>query len=320
MLVFNENDIFKAADPDEVLAAVEKAMLIYETDDYLMPPRSHVYHRDNTLLLMPCFNNRGFGTKLVSVFPNNALEGEPVINGIMVLNEGRTGKPLALLNGQALTAIRTGAVGGVSIKHLAKPDSKTLGLIGTGVQGFYQAIFGARASNIERIIVFSRTASKGKAFINRLADHLPRIRLVLAGTMEELLEHSDIVITATTAVDPVLPDDGALLKGKHFVGIGSFKPEMREYPKALYGLLKQVFVDTNYAKIETGDLALPLKENWLRDEQVITLGKWLKAVDRQELGDTTFFKSVGMALFDLMTAQLIYQKGLELGLGQKINL
>ena len=119
-----------------------------------------------------------------------------------------------------------------------------------------------------------------------------------------------------------MPDNEDLLAGKHFVGIGSYKPNMREFPKALFNLLKSVFVDTEHALHESGDIIVPLQNNWLRREQIMTLGRFLidgKSLDEVK-GSTTLFKSVGMALFDVCASKLIYEKAIQKGLGQEIVL
>ncbi len=119
----------------------------------------------------------------------------------------------------------------------------------------------------------------------------------------------------------MLPDEEELLAGKHFVGIGSYKPEVREFPRALFGLLKTVYVDTEHALQESGDIIVPLRNGWLRQDQVMTLGRFLiddKSRDRAK-EETTFFKSVGMALFDVCASKLIYEKAIVKGLGQNIN-
>jgi ornithine cyclodeaminase/alanine dehydrogenase-like protein (mu-crystallin family) len=119
-----ERDILQAAPVSDVLDAIEASMRAYETKDFHMPPRLHVDYEGNTLLLMPCFTKACFGTKLVTLFPRNPEKGEAVLNGIMVLNDAQTGKPVALLDGPALTALRTAAVASVSIRHLAPPGAR----------------------------------------------------------------------------------------------------------------------------------------------------------------------------------------------------
>ena len=123
------------------------------------------------------------------------------------------------------------------------------------------------------------------------------------------------MITATNSETPVLPNDAKLLKGKHFVGIGSYKPNMREFPQALFPLLKEVYTDTEHAFRECGDLATPIAEAWLQLVQVKRLGRVIEGKSRIAAADTTFYKSVGMALFDVVVAEEIYRKACEKGLG-----
>ncbi|MHB1654208.1 MAG: ornithine cyclodeaminase family protein [Desulfitobacteriaceae bacterium] len=320
-----EKDILQAVSTSEVMNAVEDAMILNEKkNEVYMPARLHLDYGNNTLLLMPCFTQEGFGTKLVTLFPENSRYNAPVTNGVMVLNKAETGEPLAFINGLVLTAMRTAAVGSVSIRHLASEGAETLGVIGAGGQGFYQVVFAAQARRIKDIYIYSRSPEKVDALLAKLVQAIPEIHLHKAKSVEELLEAADIVITATTAKEPVLPNHWGLLKGKHFVGIGSFKPDMREYPEALFRNLKRVFVDTEHALEETGDLIRPLKERWLEQSQIQTLGRLImedqSRIPKGTGGETTFFKSVGMALFDLIVGQLVFQKAQQKGLGQEINL
>jgi len=341
MIYLTEKDILKAASIDEILNAIETSMYLYEKKAFHMPQRLHVDYENNTLLLMPCFTKDCFGTKLVTLFPGNASSGAastdsekhiPVLNGIMVLNDAQTGVPLALLNGPALTALRTAAVGTVSIRHLAPNNTQGVGIIGAGVQGLYQALVACVGGNFTDVFVYDLYPQKTLTLIEKLSEMIPDVKLHKCACVEDLLENTQVVITATTSFEPVLPDKEELLAGKHFVGIGSYKPDMREFPRALFNLLKNVFIDTEHAMQESGDLIVPLQNNWLRQEQVMTLGRFLienpsaaagdevKLARRRPGNETTLFKSVGMALFDVCASKLIYEKAIQKGLGQEIIL
>jgi ornithine cyclodeaminase len=322
MIYLTEEDILRAASIDEVLNAIENSMRLYEQKAFHMPQRMSVDYEKNTLLLMPCFIKDCFGTKLVTLFPENPEKHIPVLNGIMVLNDAQTGLPLSLLNGPALTALRTAAVGTVSIRHMAPNKNKSLGIIGAGVQGFYQTWVACAGSKFADVFIYDLNPAKTSALVEELSVMIPDVKLHKADCVEELLENSQVVITATTSFEPVLPDEEDLLAGKHYVGIGSYKPNMREFPKALFNLLKNVFIDTEHAVQESGDIIVPLENNWLRREQIMTLGRFLienKSPDEVN-GETTLFKSVGMALFDVCASKLIYEKAIEKELGQKIVL
>jgi ornithine cyclodeaminase/alanine dehydrogenase-like protein (mu-crystallin family) len=322
MIYLNEADILKAASIEEMLDVIETSMDIYEKKAFHMPQRLHIDREDNTLLLMPCFTGDYFGTKLVTLFPGNPAREVPVLNGIMVLNDAETGVPIALLNGPALTALRTAAVGAVSIRHLASDDTDAIGIIGAGVQGLYQAWFASSARPVRDIYIFDLHADKSAILGEKLSAKIPQVRVHQAARVEDLLEKAQVVITATDSQQPVLPDEEELLAGKHFVGIGSYKPNMREFPRALFKLLKTVFVDTEHALQESGDLIFPLQNDWIKQDQVMTLGRFLAdhRSEDQLRRQTTLFKSVGMALFDVCASGFIYESAMRKGLGQKIHL
>jgi ornithine cyclodeaminase len=320
LLFLNKKDIFKAVSLKEIMDNIEKAYVIYEKKEYIQPSRINIPYHENSLLYMPCFTKDIFGTKIITVFPKNIEKQKPTIEGLMLLNDIDTGEPLALLDGKILTALRTGAAGGVSIRHLSSPQSNTIGLVGCGAQGFYQLLFAAQVRDIKKIILFDIFPQKLYAFREIIREAIPDVDICIASSIEELLDASKIVITATTSEKPVFPNRKDLLCGKHFIGIGSFKPTMREYPDALFSLLERVYVDTEYAMEESGDLLIPLQNKWIKEEQIKTMGYLLshKKEEKPSKQETTFFKSVGMALVDLTVSQLIYQKAIENKLGQKI--
>jgi len=321
MIYLTEKDILEAVSADDVLDAIEASMDVYEREEFCMPQRLHVDYGQNTLLLMPCFTRDCFGTKLVTLFPRNPERGIPVLNGIMVLNDAQTGVPLALLDGAALTGVRTAAVSAVSIRHLAPKNTQSVGIIGAGVQGFYQAWFACAARDLTDIFVYDLSPEKTSSLIARLLGVIPDVELHQAACVEDLLLQTQAVITATTSLDPVLPDKEELLEGKHFVGIGSYKPNMREFPRALFNLVNVVYIDTDHALQESGDLIVPLRNHWIKEEQIMTLGRFLaeKKPKDEVRHETTLFKSVGMALFDICAAERIYEKAIQKGLGQDIS-
>jgi ornithine cyclodeaminase len=321
MIYLTEKDILDAASTDQMLDSIEASLRLYEKKEFHMPQRLHVDHEDDVLLLMPCFTKDYFGAKVVTLFPNNPARNVPVLNGIMVLNDAQTGVPVALLDGPALTAVGTAAVGAVSIRQLASDDAHAVGIIGAGVQGFYQDRAACSARNITDIFIYDLYPEKASALKDKLSNALPRVKVQQAACVEDLLEETHVVITATTSLEPVLPDIEQLLAGKHFVGIGSYKPEVREFPQALFSLLKTVYIDTEHALEESGDIIVPLRNGWLSRDQIVTLGRFLTEGKSQDqvMEDTTFFKSVGMALFDVCASKLIYENAIQKGLGQRIT-
>ncbi len=321
MLILNREDLLRSASREEIVDCVGKAALVYEEKNFHMPDRMSVDYGKNSLLLMPCFTEKSMGTKLVSLFPENEKKDLPVLFGVMVLNDGETGRPLAVLNGSALTALRTGAVGGAGIRHMTSKKVETLGIVGAGVQGFHQAVTACTQRPFKTVYVYDKFPDKAFRLCEKLSEVLKDQAVMEAKSSEELLTESDVVITATTSLEPVLPDDERLFIGKHIVGIGSYKPVMREFPKALYTHVRTMAVDTEYALVESGDVKMPLEKGWIRKDQIVTLGKIISGKVSVASGkeETTVFKSVGMALFDLVVSGFIYERAVKKGIGREVD-
>ena len=306
MKLVDSKTIGTAAPIEKWVLAMEQAMIDTATGVVEVPLRTHLDRGPNTLLLMPCFGDEYFSTKLVSVFPENQKKKEPVIYGSVVLNNGQTGKPLAVLDGSKLTAMRTAAVGAVGIKHLAPEDASMLGIIGLGIQGFHQALFACQQRPIRQLRIIDQSKEIMARFAKSFNAYYPEIEVIQSLTSSELCQASDIIITATGSHHPVVPGKGKWWKGKTMVGIGSYKPDMKEYPPEIFQDVKQIFVDTLHANAESGDLMDPLRKGLIEEKDVIPVADLImnKTVST---GDTNFFKSVGMAAFDLYGAKLVYE-------------
>ena len=321
MLFLNAADVMKALTFAEVMGAVEEALRIYEARDYEMPDRLAVdCGEKDLLLLMPCVARGSIVTKALTIYPGNLARNRPMIDGIVMLADQTNGEILALMDAKTITAMRTGAVTGTSIRYLAKKDASSVGLVGCGTQGYYQLMYSCAARDIARVTVYDVAPAIIPAFVERLARSLPGMEINVAESTEALMRASDVIIAATTARKPVFPDDPELFKGKHFVAIGSFQPDVREYPDAIFSLVEKVWVDIEFAKEESGELIIPLKKGILREDQLETLGHFILSGRAPERGlhGTTFFKTVGMALFDLTTARLAYTRATELGVGTRL--
>ncbi len=314
MLIINSSQVEKLADPIELVQAIKKCYEVYESGQFNMPQRMHVHHNENTLLLMPCFSGDRFSTKLISVFPGNIQKGRPAIYGNVILNDGKTGEPLAMINGERLTAFRTGAVGGMAILKLS-PNATKVGVVGAGKQGFYQALFAASLLELKELRVFDNNVKTLQIFSQDFKQQFPDIKLTITENTVSLVEHSEVIITATSSITPVLPDEPALLKGKTFISIGSYRPDMQELPDSLFQLVSQYFIDTTHAKNETGDIKNILEKGLISEEKVIPFSKLATGNVGLDGYGTKVFKSVGMALFDLEVANFFYKKAVGKGVG-----
>jgi ornithine cyclodeaminase/alanine dehydrogenase-like protein (mu-crystallin family) len=168
MLILKGDLIKDIISPAEVIEAVENAMVLYEGEDFHMPPRMHAEQEGNVLLLMPSFMKSAFGTKLVTVFPGNLSRNQAVIQGVMLLNDPVFGTPNAMMDASVLTGLRTGAVSAMGIRHLADPDVRSLGIIGAGTQAYYQAIMAGQVRSFDRIYISDLDRSRTEKLASSL--------------------------------------------------------------------------------------------------------------------------------------------------------
>lgn len=323
MRILSQYDMEQALSLEQIMDQVEQAYRLDRQGQAVTPPRPQVEQGGLSILYMPCFTGNTFGTKILTVVPENARRGLPTIDGLMLLNDGETGRPTALLEGKALTALRTGAVGGVALRHLADPGSQVLGVAGTGTQGFYQALFACTVLPIRQVLFYNAHGKDLTDFIDRFCDTLDRpVECYACASADGLARQSQVLITATPACQPLFSNDPTLFQGKCCLAIGSYQPEMREYPDALWKVVSTAYVDLLYACQESGELSQPLAQGLLRPEQVVPMGQLLE--EGRDLAPSarsaTFFKSVGMAAFDLVVAQAIAEQAARRGLGQEIIL
>lgn len=318
MLILSNNEIASLLSTDQIIAEVESAMVAYEKNEAEVPQRMHMDNGNNTLLTMPAFGNTYFGTKLVCVVPGNRDKSLPVTNGAMVLNDAETGLPVALLNATKLTALRTAALGALGVRYLSPENETSVGLIGCGLQGMHQAVFACSVRNISKVYYLYRSKEKSDAFTQFVSQHQPGLVIEACHTTTELLGKTNIIVAATTSSTPVLPDDPELLRGKHFISVGSYKPSMQEFPDSVYRLAGTLAIDSEFARHETGDIMNPLKKGILKEENVFTLGKIITGERMVDAKQTTAYKSTGMALYDLFVAQAMYERAMQNNIGTKV--
>lgn len=310
MIVLSKEQIEEMVDPDQMMDQIEEAYRIYGSGEFYMPPRPTVEHENKQLMYMPCYTKDIIGTKILSIFPENSKLGLPSIDGIVLLNDYATGAPLAVMDGQSVTAWRTGAVGGVGIRHLSRKDCHTVGIIGAGMQGFHQAVYACVARDIHTVYVFNHSDRDLTDYLERLKKAIDKedVKVVQCKAVEELVRNSDIICTTTPSTTPVLPDDKELLRGKCIIAIGSYMPEMREIPDAVLDLVDNVYIELPYACEESGDLSQPLASGKLTKDRVKLMHEYLVSGEKKiKEGQTTYFKSVGMGLFDVCIAQKLYE-------------
>lgn len=320
MLLLQARDLLGLLRPVEIIAAVESALRADQAGSICVPQRSHVSFNGNTTLTMPAAAEICSGVKVVSVAPANASRGLPVISGIMLLNDPVTAVPLAIMDAATLTAQRTGAVGALGVKYLTPSDTSSIGIVGCGTQGAWQAIFSCVVRDIRCIHVLHRSSTNFDKFVAMVRHHAPDVEISATRDVHELLKLTDVIIAATTSSEPVLPDDPELLRDKHFISVGSFKPSMQELPDSVFRLAGSLVLDSNHARHEVGDVINPLQKGLLKESDVFSIAEFVAGVRTPDIARTTAYKSVGNAMYDLFVAHQFYRAAVSKGIGQALDL
>jgi ornithine cyclodeaminase/alanine dehydrogenase-like protein (mu-crystallin family) len=222
--------------------------------------------------------------------PSNVTRGLPVIHGLMTLSDGVSGQPLAVLDAAALTAQRTGAVGALGLKYTTPAEADSIGIVGTEVQGTWQAIFACAVRPVQTIYFVARDEDNAQRFVRQVLRQVPSVRMSRCKDVHELLSSTQVVITATTSSKPVLPDDRHRLEGKHFVSVGSFKPSVQGLPDFVYALAQKVVVDSDAAQEEVGDLIGPLSSGLISPDNVLSIAELVVGKRRIDTAGTTVFQ------------------------------
>lgn len=268
------------------------------------------------LLAMPAQVGQALAVKLITVFPGNPARGLPTSHALVALFQPRTGELLALLDGEVLTAVRTGAASGVATRWLARPEASTLAVLGSGRQAVTQVQAVCAVREIGEVRVWSPNfAGREEEFSRRVGRPVKA-----ASSAEQAVRGADVVVLATGSRTPVLRGEW-LAEGAHVNAIGAFRPDSREADSAAVARAR-VFCDSVEAcQAEAGDIVIPLAEGVLRPEDLRGLGEVVAglAPGRSSPQEITFFKSVGLAFEDALSARLAYERAAELGLGTQLH-
>lgn len=325
MLVISANEQRNLVNMNEVIECAALALKEFSAERTITPIRGSLpfVNEKNTALIMPSVAEglEALGLKVVTVVPENKKIGKKTINGIVMLSDFQTGEPLALLEGSYLTMIRTGALSGVATKYLARHNAKNLCIIGTGEQakGIAEAVFAVR--DIEKVILYNRTEEKAYAFAQYIQEKFNKPAYVYTNPNEAISE-ADIIVTTTNASTPVFSEK--LQKGVHINAVGSFRPSMQELPSHAIANANKVVVESKEAALEeTGDLQVPIKEGLFEASDIhAELGQIISGekAGRENDEEITVFKSVGLAVVDIIVAKYLYEKAMENGMGTMIQL
>jgi ornithine cyclodeaminase len=326
MRVLSADDVRRAVPMAAAIDAVEQAFVALSAGHAEVPLRAHIEtpERQAVSFFMPARlggAQAALGLKVVSVFPQNAARGEPSIYALVTILDPQTGRPLAVLDGTYLTALRTGAGSGVATRHMARPDARVLAVFGAGAQALPQALAVLAVRQIERVWIVNRTLARAEALGERLRAEGFAGEVRLGGAQEALAE-ADVVCAATSSATPLFRDEW-LRPGTHINGVGSFKPSMAELPPETVARARVVVDQRQAAWAEAGDLIQARDAGVFDDERIAgELGAVAagRVAGRTTPDEITFFKSVGNAAQDVAVGTLALARAEAEGLGSIVAL
>ncbi len=328
MRVLTAQDVRRALPMRDAIAAMKEAYAALSDGRADVPLRSRVSipPHEGLTLIMPAFvqasESEALAIKAVSLFPRNPARGLAYIQAAVLVLEPDTGRVLALLEGSALTAIRTGAASGAAIDLLARPESRVLAVMGAGTQAYSQLEAACTARKIEQVFVYDPSRDKAEVLAGEMAGRGPiPVAIHSAATAREAVQHADIICTATTSLTPVF-DNNDVRAGTHISAVGSYTPDMQEVPAETIARAA-VVVDSRAACLEeAGDLIQPMRAGLFDASHIhaelgeIVLGR---VAGRESAEQITYFKSVGVAVQDGMAARLALDNALKMNLGQEVS-
>jgi alanine dehydrogenase len=256
--------------------------------------------------------SRGYvGVKLGCGYPGNASMGIPTIMGAILLADAKDGTPLAVLDGLYVTAIRTGATGGVAAKYLARKDSEIVGVIGTGTQGRMQVRALKNLFSLKEVKAYDVDRTRLVEYTKEMGEMMG-VRVTTASSAEETIRGSDIIITVTPSKEPYVKN-GWVGRGVHVNAFGADGFGKQELERAIYKRAKLVTDDTHVA-LE--------KKLFSKSEVYAELGEIIsgKKKGRTNEAELTVFDSTGIGIQDVAAAATVYETAKSSGVGQSVKL
>ena len=303
----------------DALSSLARGEVFQPLRTIIRPPEAR-----GLLGLMPAYrtgDHGAFGMKAICVFPGNPAIGKDAHQGAVMLFSRETGEMIALMNASEITAIRTAAVSAVATRLLAREDAQTLAIIGAGVQARTHLAALDAIRSIRQARVACRNIERAQELVREMQ---PRFSFPIEAvkTNEEAVRGADLIVTATSSQEPVLYKDW-ISPGAHVNAIGTHSPNSREIDSATMAAAR-IFVDRRESALnEAGDYLLAAKEGLINAASIVAeVGELLIGTKegRNSVDEITLFKSLGLAIEDVASAEYLYQKALSQNFGTWVNL
>ena len=327
MLVLSRREVEELLDVDALIDALAGAMADLSTGGALAPNRvaAPVEDRDGLLAAMLGYtpSTGSLMSKLVTLFPRNAGTDLPTHQAVIAVFDPADGRPVALLDGTVITAIRTAAGSALATRLLARAEVATLAILGTGVQARAHATAVTRVRAFEELRVAGRDRDKAAALAEELAGQVG-VRARAAESWEAACDGADVVCATTAAAEPVVRR-AWLRAGTHVTSVG-FDPQGREVDDATVADAL-VAVESRAATLSappagSNDLVEPIARGLVEADRIVEIGELVAGTrgGRTAADQLTLYKSVGVAVQDGAAATLVLEAARERGAGREVEL
>lgn len=310
MLILSRKEVESLLDPNELLPALEEGFKALSAGQLNVPPRNQAIAPKGVLVGMPAYMpGRHMSVKLVTVFHENVTA--PAHQATITLFDSAAGTPIAFMDGEHITAMRTAAGAILSAKRLARRNSRSLAIIGAGVLGETHLKMIGTLAGIEEIWIASRDFSHAQALASRASN------AHAVDSVHQAVSHADIVCLCTSSLEPVIQKDW-VKQGAHISSVG-YRPPGGELPRNLVES-SHIFVES---KIAFNAPPVGCSElQGLPPDFGTELGELLsnQKEGRRDETEITIYKSMGHAMEDLVAANLVYHKAIEQNIGKSIEL
>ena len=309
----------------DLISAMESALARFSAREVLQPVRTVLTVGPTKAYfgVMPASipNPPSLGAKIVTVFGENHKRQLPSHLATIFLLDPDTGALQAIMDGRYITEARTAAVSAVSARFLARPEAGTLAIIGSGVQARSHFEAYQHVRRLKEVRIWSPNARSREQFVNDMSG-TSAVPIVNATSAEAAVRGADLIVLVTSSPTPVI-DDAWVSPGAHVVCVGACRPNQQEMPPALVARAR-LFVDSSAAAVvEAGDIVMNIAAG-LFDASHIRgeIGELVlsKVEGRTSPDEITIFKSLGMAVEDVVAADLVLRRAAESGAGTELTL
>jgi len=327
VLLLSENEITSLLSMNEIIEAVELAFKEYALGYVQMPPKLYLsYPQDSgDLRTMPCYLERLkiSAVKIVNAHPENPKKfGLPTVMATIILTDPANGQPLAIMGGQNITSMRTGAAGGIAAKYLARKGSQVVGLVGAGVQARTQLLaLHSIYKKLERIKVWDVSTAAKENYVDEMQPRFNELKFVSVKRLRDAVVDADIIVTTTPSRIPLVMNKWIPI-GVHINCIGADAPGKQELDPAIIKRAK-IVVDCWDQASHSGEINVPLTSGLITKDNIwAELGETVAGFKpgRTLEDEVTVFDSTGLAIQDADAAGFAYKKALKKGVGKFIDM